>query len=411
MTLAEELSAALDELRRDSLERSLRLIESAQEAEVRYGGRDFVMLSSNNYLGLAAHPGLKRAAAEALARWGVGAGASRLIAGSLGPLHELEAALARFKGTEAALVFGSGFLANVGTISALCSPRDVVLSDELNHASIIDGCRLSRATVRVYRHRDPTHLKVLLEESAGARRRLVVTDAVFSMDGDLAPLETIVALACEYRASVMVDEAHAVGVFGPRGEGLGAELGVDKEIDVQMGTLSKALGAYGGYVAGSRALIDFLINRARSFIYTTGLAPALAAAAGAALKIVESEPERSRRLWENAAYLKEGLVALGFRIGPTASPIIPVMVGASETALSLSERLLARGIYVTAIRPPTVPPGTARLRVTPTAAHTREHLARALAAFAEAGRELGLVGGGSAGGTPAGGRGSAFPLR
>lgn len=389
--LDRELRAELESLEQKALRRTLRVIESGHGASVLFEGRRLLMLASNNYLGLANHPALQSAATRATERYGVGAGASRLVAGSLRPLHDLEGHIARFKGVEAALVFGSGYLANLGTITALAGQGDVILSDELNHASLIDGCRLTRATVRVYRHRDVSHLEFGLRESGGARRRLIVTDSVFSMDGDFAPLGEIVELARRHRAAVVIDEAHGVGVVGPGGAGLAARLGLQNEIDVQIGTLSKALGTYGAYVAGSRTLTDFLLNRARSFIFSTGLPPALAAAADAALTVVEAEPWRVARLWENAKYLGDGLAHAGFRLGPTDSPILPVMTGDSVTALRLADALFARGIYVIAIRPPSVPPGSARLRVTPTAAHTLPELDTALAAFADAGRELGLI--------------------
>ena len=386
-----ELTNALARLEQDSLYRRLRVIDSAHGAEVESGGRRMLMFSSNNYLDLAAHPAVKRAALETIERYGVGAGASRLVAGSLEPLHRLEQNLARLKKVEAALVFGSGYLANMGAITALVGPGDTIFSDELNHASLIDGCRLSKATLKVFRHRDAGHLKALLEESDHTGRRLIVTDSVFSMDGDLAPLTDIVELARRFGAAVMIDEAHGVGVFGPGGAGLAAELGLSNEIDVQVGTLSKALGAYGAYVAGSRTLIDFLINRARCFIYTTGLPPAMAAAADAALEVMTREPERISKLHDNAAYMGAALVSAGFKLAPTTSPILPVMMGESKTALRMAERLFARAVYVIAIRPPTVAEGCARLRVTPTAGHTRADLDRAIGAFVESGRELNLI--------------------
>lgn len=389
--LDSELEDALHALERRSLRRALRVVESAQDATVSLDGRRFLMLSSNNYLGLASHPAVTEAARRALAEYGSGTGASRLIAGNLAPLVRLEKHIAGFKGVESALVFGSGYLANIGVLGALAGPGDMVLSDELNHASLIDGCRLSRARIAVYRHRDTNHLRTLLRESRDARRRLIVTDSVFSMDGDLAPLAEIVELAREYRAAIVLDEAHGVGVIGPGGRGLAASLGLTREIDVHIGTLSKALGAYGAYVAGSAILTDYLVNRARSFIYSTGLPPAVAAAADAALGVVESEPSLVERLHDNARYMREGLERLGFRIGRTESPILPVIVGEAEAALHLSRALFSRGVYVIAIRPPTVPPGTARLRVTPTAAHSRRELDEALSAFAEVARESGCV--------------------
>jgi 8-amino-7-oxononanoate synthase len=390
-SLENELRGVLARLERDGLRRSLRVIGSEHGPRVVHDGRGVIMLSSNNYLGLAAHPRVKRAAIAAVDRYGVGAGASRLIAGGLEPIRRLEANLASLKRTEAALVFGSGYLANLGVLTALAGPGDVVFSDELNHASLIDGCRLSKAEARVYRHCDPGHLHALLQQSASARRRLIVTDSIFSMDGDFAPLREIVELARQFDAITMIDEAHAVGVAGPGGAGLAAEFGLEKEIDIQIGTLSKALGAYGAYVAGSPALVDFLINRARSFIYTTGLPPSIAAAADAAIEVIRAEPQRIRRLWENAAYLRERLAEAGFKFGPTQSPILPLIVGEAQAATAMAAQLLKRGVYVIAIRPPTVPAGTARLRITPMADHSTADLDEAIAAIIQSGRELRLI--------------------
>lgn len=389
--LDEELQLALESLDREAMRRHLRVIDSAHGARVTVGGRSVLMLSSNNYLGLANHPAVRRAAAAAIERYGVGAGASRLVAGTLEPLDRLEQSIARLKRVEAALVFGSGYLANLGAVTALAGRGDTIFSDELNHASLIDGCRLSRAEVRIYRHRDAAHLKALLEDCRSRGRKLIVTDSVFSMDGDRAPLAEIVSLARRYDAAVMVDEAHAIGVLGPGGAGLTVELGLERAIDVQMGTLSKALGAQGAYVAGSRTLINYLVNRARSFIYTTGLAPAMAAAADAALAVMAAEPERIARLGDNAAYLRRGLSAAGLRVGEGTTPIIPVIIGEARAALAMADQLMSRGCYVIAIRPPTVARGTARLRVTPIADHSRSDLEEAIAAFAAAGRELGLI--------------------
>jgi 8-amino-7-oxononanoate synthase len=389
--LENSLRAELERLGQDGLRRSLRVIESAQAGRVMYEGRDVIMLSSNNYLGLAAHPRVKQAAIAATERYGVGSGASRLVAGNLEPVRQLEANLARLKGAEAALVFGSGYLANLGTITALMGPGDTIFSDELNHASLIDGCRLAKADLRIYRHCDLRHLRDLLEGSVNARRRLIVTDSIFSMDGDFAPLREIVELARRFNAAIMIDEAHAVGVIGPNGAGLAGELGLQEQIDVQMGTLSKALGAYGAYVAGSKVLIDFLINRARSFIYTTGLPPSVAAAADAAVEIMRAEPERKQRLWNNALYLRERLEAAGFSFGCTQSPILPLKVGEAQAAADMAKGLFERGVYAIAIRPPTVPAGTARIRLTPIADHTRADLDEAIDATIECGRELNLI--------------------
>jgi 8-amino-7-oxononanoate synthase len=385
------LQNKLEGLKRRGRYRSLSLISGAQTAAVTLDGKQVVQLSSNNYLDLASHPALKRAAAEALELYGCGAGASRLISGTMELHTALERKLAELKGTEAALVFSSGYHANTGIISALVGPGDTIFSDALNHASIIDGCRLSRADVRVFRHRDTRHLEELLVSAPPTGRRLIVTDTVFSMDGDLAPLNAVVALARRHRAWVMVDEAHATGVFGPSGAGVVEEMGLAGQVEIQMGTLGKALGSFGAYAAGSRVLIEWLINRARSFIYTTALPPPVLAAALAALTIVNNEPERRKRLWQNAAFLKRGLSGFGYRLGDTASPILPVLIGDETKTMALRAALLERGVFAQGIRPPTVPEGTARLRVTPMATHTEEELDRALWAFAEAGKEAGVL--------------------
>ncbi|TMA71190.1 MAG: 8-amino-7-oxononanoate synthase [Deltaproteobacteria bacterium] len=338
-----------------ALRRHLCPIESASDAEVVIDGRPYLLLSSNNYLGLATHPAVRAAARQAIERYGCGAGASRLISGHLDLHAAVETKLAAFKGTEAALLFPSGYQANVGTITALVGRGDHVYSDALNHASIIDGCRLSRASVHVYPHRNVRTLEAELAATSPGSRRLIVTDSVFSMDGDRAPLAVLTALAEQYHSWLMVDEAHATGVIGPRGAGLAAADGLGDRIDIHLGTLGKALGSAGAYVAGSRALIEWLVNRARSFVYTTGLAP-----------------------------------ALGFAVGGDTH-IIPVAVGDNRPALRLAEELRTRGVLAQAIRPPTVPEGTARLRVTPMATHTGAQLDRVLAAFADAGRAAGLL--------------------
>lgn len=386
--LAERLAA----LAQRGLSRRLRLISGAQESSVVLDGQDVLLLSSNNYLGLATHPALKHAAQDAIARFGCSAGSSRLISGTMELHQQLEHRIAASKGTAAALVFPSGYHANIGVLSALMEPDDTILSDELNHASIIDGCRLSRAQVRIFRHCDVAHLEQLLAASQHAGRRLIVTDSVFSMDGDVAPLADIAALARRFEAWVMVDEAHASGVFGAHGAGVVEVLGLQQAIEIQMGTLGKALGGAGAYVAGSRELIDWLINRARSFVYTTGIPPAVAASALAALEVVEHEPERRARLWQNAELLKHGLEGMGYRLGATRSPILPVMIGDATQTMALTDALRRRGVFAQGIRPPTVPEGTARLRVTPMATHTPEQLSRALEAFAAAGREVGVLG-------------------
>jgi 8-amino-7-oxononanoate synthase len=384
------LGAQLADLEARDLRRGLRALGSASDAEVVVGGRSVLLLSSNNYLGLATHPALRAAAAAAIARWGCGAGASRLICGHLDLHAAVEAKLAAFHGTEAALLFPSGYQANLGAIGALVGRGDHVFSDALNHASIIDGCRLSRATVHIYPHGDMDTLARMLAAAPPSGRRLVVTDSVFSMDGDRAPLRELVAVADQYHSWLMLDEAHATGVLGPRGAGLAEACGLAGRVAVHVGTLSKALGGAGGYVAGSRALIDVLVNRARSFVYTTGLPPAAAAAAGAALDVIAAEPARRAALLRNAAALRDGLSRLGFTVGGDTH-IVPVLVGDNRRALALAAALFERGVLVQAIRPPTVPPGTARLRVTPMATHTPAQIERALAAFAEAGRVTGVL--------------------
>jgi 8-amino-7-oxononanoate synthase len=391
MMLKDFLKSKLAEIEQSGLYRRLRYVSGAQEGTIILDGGEVLLLSSNNYLGLANHPALKRAAQDAIAQYGCGAGASRLISGNMDLHRKLEQRLAAFKHTAAALVFPSGYHANIGIISALMGPEDTILSDALNHASIIDGCRLSRASVQVFRHRDMAHLAQLLAACPQSGQRLIVTDSVFSMDGDVAPLVDIVMLARRYHAWVMVDEAHATGVFGTHGTGVVEELGLENEREIQMGTFGKALGGFGAYVAGSHELIEWLINRARSFIYTTGVPPAVAASALAALDLIAQEPERRKKLWDNAAFLWQGLEKLGYKLGPTRSPILPVLIGDAQQTMALAAALLQRGIFAQGIRPPTVPEGTSRLRVTPMATHSREQLAQALEAFAAAGKELGIL--------------------
>lgn len=389
--LKDVLTARLAQVRENGLYRVLRPVDGAQDTVVSLNGHEVLLFSSNNYLGLANHPALKRAAARAIERFGCGSGASRLISGSMAVHHELEARLAALKKAEAALVFPTGYHANVGVLSALMGPGDTILSDSLNHASIIDGCRLSRAEVRIYPHGDTHAINALLTACPPSGQRLIVTDTVFSMDGDLAPLAELVELAQRYDAWLMVDEAHATGVFGPHGGGLAEEAGLVDRVDIHMGTLGKALGGIGAYVAGSRALIDWLVNRARSFIYTTGMPPASAASALAALDLVEREPERRQWLWDNTRFLSDGLRGLGYRLGETRSQILPIIIGDARQTMSLAEAVLHRGVFAHGIRPPTVPEGTSRIRVTPMATHARAQLERTLDAFAVAGKEVGVL--------------------
>lgn len=380
MLLHEVAQETLNTLEQQGLLRSLRVVGSATDAWVDVAGRRTLLLCSNNYLGLANHPELIAAAAEAAATWGVGAGASRLISGSLALHHQLEAELAEWKRAEAAVLFNSGYHANVGTIAALVGEGDAVFSDAWNHASIVDGCRLSRARVVVYPHNDVTALAAALA-SVRARNRLVVTDSVFSMDGDAAPLAEICAVAEQYDAWVMVDEAHATGVLGPTGAGLVEELGLHDRVAVQMGTLGKALGCFGAFVAARRDVVQLLVNRARSLVYTTALPPPVVGAALAAVRLVRREPERRIRLRRNAHYLHSALRQAGVPLSAPPGHILPVILGAPEVAMRLSTRLLGEGVWVQGIRPPTVPPGTARLRVTVTATHSTEDLDFAASAF------------------------------
>jgi 8-amino-7-oxononanoate synthase len=366
------------------LQREVRALDSAQEPEVVLDGDRLILLASNNYLGLATDPRVVEAAAEAARRWGAGTGSARLISGGMRLHDELEQRLAAFKRTESALLFSSGYLANLGTISALVSRGDAIFSDELNHASIIDGARLSHADVHVYRHADPEHLATLLREHGARGRRLVVTDTVFSMDGDLAPLHELVEASDRHNAILMVDEAHATGVVGPGGRGAVAHFGLEGRVPVVMGTLSKALGSAGGYIAGSSDLIAYLRNRARAFIFDTAPTPPTVAAAAAALWVLEREPQRPERVRALARLLADGLNAAGFVVPQPAAAIVPVVVGATDAALAFARALRGQGVLVPAIRPPSVAPGTARLRATVMATHTETQIDSALHAFAGA---------------------------
>ena len=384
------LSRELERIREAGRYRFLRTIETAQSPRVVVDGREVILMCSNNYLGLADHPRLREAARRAIEEYGTSAVASRLVSGTMRLHQELEKALAEFKGTPQALVFNCGYMANVGVISSLLGPQDVVFSDELNHASIIDGCRLSRARVAVFPHKDMDALEDLLKREKG-RRRMIVVDGVFSMDGDVAPLPDMVDLAEKYGAILMVDEAHGTGVLGERGAGTVEHFGLTDRVPIQMGTLGKALGGFGAYVAGSQILREYLINRARSFIFTTALPPADMAVALEAVRLVQEEPQRRKKLHENVAYLVEGLNSLGFSVSNQGTAVVPVVIGPEDKTMAMSQRLLEYGVFVAGIRPPTVPPGTSRLRVTLMATHTREDLDRALEAFERAGREVGVI--------------------
>ncbi len=385
------LQLALEEMESQGIRRPMRVVEGEQGARVCIGGRTVVNLASNNYLGLAADPRLKAAAVTAIERFGVGAASVRTIAGTLALHVELERRLAAFKGTEDAVVFQSGFTANSGTVAAILGRDDILVSDELNHASIIDGARLSRATIKVFPHKNVDAARKILEELPPGQRKLIITDGVFSMDGDLAPLPSLCDLAEQFGAIMMVDDAHASGVFGRNGRGTVDHFGLHGRVDVQVGTLSKALGAVGGYVAGSRLLVEVLRQRSRPFVYSTAHPASVAAASLAALDVLAAEPERIERLWSNTAFFRAGLERLGFNIGVSESPILPVIVGSTHLAMQFSDRLLEEGVFAVGIGFPIVPRGLARVRTIVTAAHTVEDLEQALAAFERLGMELAIV--------------------
>ncbi|MEW5804788.1 MAG: 8-amino-7-oxononanoate synthase [bacterium] len=372
--------------------RRMKRIDSASCARISLNGKEVINFSSNNYLGLASSGFLKQAAMQALTEFGTGAGASRLISGNLTLHDELEKKMADFKKTESALIFNCGYMANCGLLAALCQREDVIFSDRFNHASIVDGILLSRARLARYAHKDMDGLRRLLIRHQSSRgKRLIVTDSVFSMDGDLAPLREIAALAREFDASVMVDEAHAAGVLGDNGRGAVELLNLEGEIDIQMGTLGKALGGFGAYVAGDSLLIDFLINRARSFIFTTALPPAVIATALRALDIVQNRPDLRDTLLGQAGWFRKELKDAGFNTLDSETHIIPILVGENEQAIQFSQNLLDKGIYAPAVRPPTVPRGTARLRISLMATHTLDDLEEALHKIRQVGQELHLI--------------------
>jgi glycine C-acetyltransferase len=386
------LDEALAQLEKDGLHRSLRQLQGEQLPRARFDGKDVINLSSNNYLGLTTHPRMREAALEAVRSLGVGTGSVRTIAGTMDLHMELERRIAAFKKTEASVVFQSGFAANAGTVSALLGKGDLILSDELNHASIIDGARLSRADIKVFPHRDVAALEKLLHETRDVKRRLVITDGVFSMDGDIAPLPQIAALARAHGAIMMIDDAHSSGVLGRAGRGTVDHFDLHGQVDVQVGTLSKAIGVLGGYVCGSKSLIDYLYHRARPFLFSTSHPPAVAAACLVAFDVLEQEPERIQRLWSNTKRFKEGLSSLGFDTGRSETPITPIMVGEADLAMRFSDRLFERGVFAQGIGYPTVAKGKARLRTIVTATHTDQDLDTALTILGEVGRELGVVG-------------------
>jgi glycine C-acetyltransferase len=385
------LSTELASLKEQGLYRRLRILDDEQKPHTSFDGRSVVNLSSNNYLGLTTHPRLRERALEATRQLGVGSGSVRTIAGTLEIHMELERRLAEFKKTEAVVVFQSGFAANAGTVAAILGREDVIVSDELNHASIIDGARLSRAEIKVFPHRDAAAARKILQALPAERRTLLITDGVFSMDGDLGALPELSALAEEFGCIMMVDDAHASGVFGANGRGTIDHFGLHGRVDIQVGTLSKAIGALGGYVAGSRALIEFLYHRARPFLFSTSHPPAVAAACIAAIDVLLEEPQLIDRLWQNTAFFKAGLEQLGFNTGASESPITPVIAGDGALAMKLSDRLFEEGVFAQGIAFPTVPRGKARVRTIVTATHTKEDLQFALDAFARVGRELAII--------------------
>jgi glycine C-acetyltransferase len=385
--LATELQALHDQ----GLYRRLRVLDAEQKARTSIDGRSVVNLSSNNYLGLTTHPRLRERALAAIDTYGVGSGSVRTIAGTMRIHMALEQKLAAFKRTEAAVVFQSGFTANAGTVSSILGRDAVIVSDELNHASIIDGARLSRAAIKVFPHRDVDAARRIVAGIPRGTQTLIITDGVFSMDGDLGALPELCEIADQYGCVMMVDDAHASGVFGSQGRGTVDHFGMHGRVDIQVGTLSKAIGALGGYVAGSRVLIEFLYHRARPFLFSTSHPPSVAASCLAAIEVLEEEPQLIERLWDNTRFFKDGLQQLGFNTGTSESPITPVIVGEGARAMALSDRLFDKGVFAQGIGFPTVPQGKARVRTIVTATHSRDDLEFALDAFRAVGSELGII--------------------
>ena len=363
------------------LRRQLRIVESPSDPTITIAGRRFISMASNNYLGLANHPAVNRAAIEAIEQWGVGAGAARLMSGTMTPHRQLEQDLARFKQVEAALTFGTGYTTNLGLIPALIDRDGLILADRYCHASLIEACRLAKARLRVFHHNDVEHLEKLLKKRERACPTLVVTEGVFSMDGDLAPLPDLLSLCRQHEATLVIDDAHGTGVMGKNGRGTIEHFGLNPQDLIQMGTLSKAIGTSGGYVVGEAALTDYLINTSKAFIYTTAQPPAIAAGASAAIRIIQDEPARRERLWNNRNDLHAALTGLGFQLTDTQSPILPIIVKSPERALEMSQALYEAGVYVPAIRPPTVPKDKSRLRLTVSSEHTQEQLETVVNAF------------------------------
>jgi len=387
----EFLKNELDKLESQDLKRSLRQIKGSQGSTVIINDTEVLNFCSNNYLGLADDLRLADAANDCIRKQGIGAGASRLVCGNMSVHEELEKRIADFKGTKRCLVFATGYMANVGIISSLFNRDDMIFTDKLNHASIVDGIILSRANFKRYAHNDMESLEELLRANTGYKKKCIITDAIFSMDGDIAPLDKIVQLAQKYECLVMVDEAHSIGVMGKNGRGLVEHFGLEENIDIQMGTLSKAVGCFGAYVCGSKELIEFLINKARSFIYTTALPPAVAAAAMKSIDIISEEPQLRNHLWDSTNYLRAGLKLMGLDTMKSRTPICPVLIKDPKVTVEMSKRLLERNILVSAIRPPTVPQGAARLRLTTTAQHTEEDVNYVLDNIQEVAKDLCLI--------------------
>jgi len=361
--------------------RQLRVVDSPADTTITIEGRQLISMASNNYLGMANHPSIKHAAIAAIERWGVGAGSARLISGSMAVQHQLEGDLAQFKQVETALTFGSGYATNLGLIPSLIDQTGLILADRYCHASLIEGCRLSKAKIRVYQHNNVEHLERLLKARKATSPTLVVTEGIFSMDGDLAPLPDLITLCKTYDATLLVDDAHGTGVIGKNGRGTIEYFGVNPADVIQMGTLSKAIGTSGGFVAGPASLKDYLINTSKPFIFATASPPAIAAAASAAIEVIEKEPERRQHLWDNREYLFTELKGMGLQLTDTQSPILPIILKTPEAALMMSHALYESGIFVPAIRPPTVPKNGSRLRLTVSSEHSKEQLQNVVNAF------------------------------
>jgi glycine C-acetyltransferase len=386
------LTEELNKLREQKLYQKLRVLETEQLPISRFDGREVINLSSNNYLGLTTHPKLRARALAAIQKWGVGSGAVRTIAGTMAIHIELEEKIAKFKHVEASVVFQSGFTANAGTVQAILGREDIIVSDQLNHASIIDGCRLSRAEIKIFPHKDVEACEDILKEIAGRKcRKLLITDGVFSMDGDIAPLPQLVELAEKYGCLMMIDDAHASGVLGRHGRGTVDHYNLHGRVDIQVGTLSKAIGALGGYVCSTRDAIEFLYHRARPFLFSTSHPPSVAATCLAAFEVLEEEPQLIDRLWANTRFFKEGLKKLGFNTGVSETPITPVIVGEAALAHEFSRELFAAGVFAQGIGFPTVPEGKARIRTIVTATHTQEELTRALEILESVGKKLRII--------------------